>query len=114
MRNADIYAGENCIVLHLMTNCIFPACATISKIKDNMWYFNRLIVPKSARNKGFATRLMEMLIELLDEKKIVLINEVQGTGDLNNDQLVTFYKKYGFKETEHPYRLIRNPEMDDT
>lgn len=109
MREVNTYVGENCIVLNLKTNCIYPACAIISKMRDNKWYFDRLMVPKEARHKGFASRLMQKLVELLDEKDIELINEVHGRGDLNNDQLVVFYKKYGFRETERPYRLLRLP-----
>lgn len=109
MNDVETRIGENCIVLYLNTSCIFPACATITRICGNTWYFNRLIVPKAARHKGFASCLMKKLIKLLDEKKIILINEVSGHGDLNNDQLVVFYKKYGFKETDRIYRLIRKP-----
>ncbi|CCO08742.1 GNAT family N-acetyltransferase [Desulforamulus hydrothermalis] len=109
MRDIKVYAGENCIVIHVKTNYLFPACATISRLHDNVWYFNRLIVPKCTRRQGLAGELMKKLVTLLDDNKIILINEVQGTGDLNNDQLVIFYKKYGFFETDRPYRLIRLP-----
>lgn len=84
------------------------ACAEIShttyyidlldkKIED-AWFFNRLFVPSEMRNKGIATQLMNRLIEILDEYNICLINTVNAYGDLNEDQLITFYKKFGFKE----------------
>lgn len=80
--------------------------AEISKLNfnDNIYYFNRLIVHQSLRNKGIASALMNKLIEVLDCNKITLICDINPYGDLDLNQLITFYGKYGF---------IKNPEYDN-
>lgn len=87
--------------------------ADISKMgfdnTKNIYYFNRLIVPQPLRGKGVATLLMKKLIEILDIEKIILICEVNPYGDLNEEQLFKFYKKYGFVDDESFKSLIRFP-----
>lgn len=83
--------------------------ATISNT-GNEWYFNRLIVHESMRNKGIAKILMNELIEILDNKQIILINDINPYGDLNFKQLVKFYNKYNFKKSEFKGRFIRYPK----
>lgn len=103
------YIGNDNITLHIYDETLYsmasieisyiPICADLLDydIKDS-WFFNRLIVPPNMRNKGIATKFMTRLIEILDEKDMRLVNTVNPYGDLNEDQLITFYKKFGFKE----------------
>jgi len=81
---------------------IYRACAEISRLKDNQWYFNRLLVPESLRNKGYATQLLKKLLAIVKEKDIELILEINPYGDLNFEQLEKLYLKHGFvKHEEH-------------
>jgi len=72
---------------------------------DNVWYFNRLFVPKQIRKKGIASRLLQELVKIMEEDKIIMICEINAYGDLEEEELVDLYKKYGFKETPDEYLL---------
>lgn len=74
---------------------------------DNVWFFNRLFVPSQIRDKGVATKLMQELVKVLDEQKIILICEVNPYGDLNEEQLKKLYTRYGFKNTNEGYMIYK-------
>lgn len=74
------------------------AVAEISPIEGNQWWFNRLFVNPSFRNRGIATSLMAELCEILDEKQITLLCAPNPYGDLDLKQLTKFYKNFGFKK----------------
>lgn len=79
---------------------------------DKVYYFNRLIVHNSLRNKGIATALMTKLISILDEEKIILHCDVNPYGELNMEQLISFYGKFGFIKDIYfnvSEKLIRYP-----
>lgn len=76
------------------------AVAEISKLPDKTWYFNRIFVPDKYRNHGIATKLMEKLIDIVNEHKIVICCDINPYGDLSYSQLKQFYKKYGFIEDD--------------
>ena len=80
--------------------------AEISRIDSGEWYFNRLNVPVTMRNKGVATSLMKQLIIEADKKGITIVCDINPYGDLNKKQLQEFYKKFGFVEHDI-YDLIR-------
>lgn len=74
-------------------------------LNGDVWYFNRLNVPKCLRNKGIATKMMKEFIKIIDDKNIIMICDVNPYGDLNEQQLIEFYKNFGFKET-----LLKNSD----
>lgn len=82
--------------------------ASISNMGDH-WCFNRLVVHQRLRGQGIATKLMGRLTETLDRQQILLVNDVNPYGDLSFQQLIRFYKKFGFVETDTPGRLVRYP-----
>ena len=84
------------------------AVAEASLMNTGEWYFNRLSVPISMRNKGIATLLMTNFQNEIDKKKAVVVCDVNPYGDLNRKQLNTFYKKFGFVKHKF-YDLIRYP-----
>ena len=65
---------------------------------EGCWYFNRLFVRNKFRGLGVATELMKKLINFIEEKKILLVCDVNPYGDLTKEQLISFYKKFGFQE----------------
>ena len=103
------YIGNDNITLNFINKELNQsACIEISHLPsfkdlldediDDCWFFNRLFVSPKIRNQGIATKLMNRLIEILDEKNICLVNTVNSYGDLDQDQLITFYKKFGFRD----------------
>ena len=97
----------------------FPGCAELSELdyvlispiptNDRPWfYFNRLFVNQKIRRMGVATDLMTQVINWADTEKFNIFIEINPYGDLDFDQLVNFYKKFGFTQQElSPVCLIR-------
>ena len=79
------------------------------KERKNIWYFNRLFVPPNMRGKGVATQLLKCLQEILINKKIFLICEINPYGDLDYSQLEALYVKNNFKKINDESFLIFNP-----
>lgn len=77
---------------------VFGVIDDIPEIRDlkNWWFFNRLFVPEKLRRRGLATKLMEQVVTWADQEKINILNTINPYGDLNLEQLIHFYSKYGF------------------
>ena len=73
-------------------------CANTSRIHDNVFYFNRLFVQPKFRNQGYATQMLETLLIRFKERHYVLALDINPYGDLNYEELETFYMKHGFKK----------------
>lgn len=69
------------------------------KLKNsNDWYFfNRLNVPSIYRNQGYGSKLMDQTIRWADQEKVNIINTLNPYGDLNMEQLIKFFTKFGFE-----------------
>lgn len=72
---------------------------------DNVWYFNRLFVPKQLRSTGIANKLLMELVKVMEEDKITMVCDVNSYGDLDEEQLINLYRKYGFNDTGDGYLL---------
>lgn len=82
--------------------------ADIYNLRGNVWYFNRINVPKQLRNSGLATKMMKELVTIMKQEKIIMICDVNPYGDLNEKQLKRFYEKFGFKNSNQGYMLFNN------
>jgi predicted N-acetyltransferase YhbS len=76
--------------------------------KPTFW-ISRLSVPEKLRNKKIATTLMTELINWLDNNEYNAIICANPYGDLNLNQLIKLYSKFGFTFNEHNigYRLYQ-------
>jgi len=74
-------------------------------IRDTLFNFN--ILP-AYRNRGYASAFMEKIIEHNGKLKRLHANSCDLKNGLQTDELVKFYKKYGFKvkNTTHPYGIL--------
>lgn len=63
-------------------------------------YINRLVVSENVRNRGIATKMMEKLVEVVDQKGVDVVLEINPYGDLDREKLEIFYKKFGFTESQ--------------
>lgn len=77
------------------------------KLKPPIFYFNRIKARKEGIGEG--SLLMKKLIEILDNKKISVVNELNPYGKLNMNALEKFYSKFGFKKIEKGL-MIREPK----
>lgn len=71
----------------------------ITEYKRPTYYFNRLVVPTTFRNKGHATALMQEVVAWFDENECDIVLDINAYGDLDLDQLIKFYSKFGFTRT---------------
>jgi GNAT superfamily N-acetyltransferase len=91
----DLHSGT--IDMALMDNTTLPNTRKIKKRGQVWYYFNRLVVHGKIRHQGIATRLMQEMVEWVDYKKINVLLEINPYGDLDLEQLIIFYGKFGFK-----------------
>ena len=80
---------------------MYPALFEMPKEIDTSrtwYYFSRIFVHRKIRNKGHATRLMQQLIEWADTYDYHIFCDINPYGDLTLEQLIVFYKKFGFKQ----------------
>ena len=74
----------------------------VSFYKDNEFYLQDLWTPEEDRRKGQAQRLMLQVTAWADENKAKLILTVEsGSKELTEEDLFSFYGKYGF--TRQPF-----------
>ena len=65
----------------------------------NQMYFNRLYVRPEHRRKGFGTKLLTRLLEIIKEKDLELQLDINPYGDMDYAQLESFYMKHGFEKS---------------
>ena len=85
------------IDMGLMDNTTLPNSRKIKRRRQVWYYFNRLVVHGKIRKKGVGTRLMQEMIDWADYKKINIILEINPYGEMDLEQLIIFYGKFGFK-----------------
>lgn len=110
MNDLNVVNTNDYVSVSMIVDKSYLASAEVSRLDDNYWYFNRLIVPPNIRNRGIATKIMKQLIKVLDEKSITLVCDINPYGDLDFDKLHEFYCKYGFIDDDK-FNLIRHPEV---
>ena len=67
----------------------------------DIYFFNR--VKSNKPGHGGGTKVMKQLLNKIDSLGIPLLNHVNPYGNLSMDQLVEYYKKYGFVQYSPEY-----------
>ena len=75
-------------------------------VTGTWYYFNRLLVNENIRGRGLATKLMSRVIFWADTEDVNILNELNPYGGLNMDQLISFYKKFGFEQPNNNIPLM--------
>ena len=75
----------------------------------NWRIINRLNVPEAHRRKGIATELMQRECDDANLNGTTLILQVAPSGGMDFDQLVAFYRKFGFRTHQQSGMMIRRP-----
>lgn len=78
-------------------------------LKSPVFFFNRLIVNEKKRGSGIGTEIMNKLVEILNKKKITVVNQVNTYSPKDHDKKIEFYKKFGFKVISEEV-MIRKPK----
>lgn len=77
------------------------SASEMSAIDDTIWFYNRLIVNRDMRDRGYGSILLSKTVEFCKVNNLNLLCGVNPYGDLDFDQLRDFYIKHGFQETEN-------------
>jgi len=64
------------------------------KLSGPVFWFSRL--KAKVEGEGEGTKLMERLVEILDERQITVVNGLNPYGEMDMEALTRFYTGYGF------------------
>lgn len=68
------------------------------------WTITRINVPPGDdRGKGYGSKLLDSILEDADTERVILQLEVSSSDGLTYDQLVNWYKRRGFRQTNTGY-----------
>lgn len=76
------------------------------KLTEPIFWFCRL--KAKVERQGEGTKLMKRLVQILDERKITVVNGPNAYGSMSLEQLKIFYRKYGFKDVDEGI-MVRYP-----
>jgi hypothetical protein len=76
----------------------------------DIFFFHRLKVVKY--NEGRAKLLMSQLIKILDGRQLSAFNSVNPYGPMSMNDLVLFYKRYGFELRFGENGMFRTPQLN--
>ena len=105
--SVSFHAVENGMSIGVIDASLSPSDVLINgeSIKDS-WYFNRIFVKPQCRKRGIASKLMTEFISFIRKKKIFMVCDINAYGDMDREQLSTFYQKFGFVEVPLSYHDI--------
>lgn len=88
-------------------NDVNVAIGDVRIVDGKYWIFNILTDPQS-RGEGLATAILQQIVADHDGQHCLYVQVTPEKGQpLNTQQLVQWYKKFGFRETEVPHILVR-------
>lgn len=79
---------------------------------NGVFYFSRLNVPEKLRGRCIGKSLMEKTIDFCEEKNYMLINTVNPYGEMNLEELNSFYEKSGMKLLNEDGLLIYSKNLN--
>jgi ribosomal protein S18 acetylase RimI-like enzyme len=71
------------------------------------WTISRINVPREHRGKGYGSQLLTQILADADKENAELWLEVSPSDGLSYSQLVTWYERYGFSESNYGYLVRR-------
>lgn len=107
---------KNCFVLHIpdrperMPQIAIADLTGLGDMVPGTMTITRINVPTWARGQGYGSKLLREILDAADTEETPLSLEVMPSGPLDYDELVRWYKRYGFRETVRwPGIYIRRP-----
>lgn len=67
------------------------------------WTITRINVPSIHRGKGYGSKLLDSILKDADIERVILQLEVSPSDGLSYDQLINWYKRKGFRQTNIGY-----------
>lgn len=75
------------------------------------WTITRINVPRAARGRGLASKILDEIIADADAEGVELWLEVSPSDGLNYIQLVDWYKRHGFESRDGYGSMRRRPSV---
>lgn len=87
------------------------AIADLSEWGNNCYFIHRINVPKNERGKGYGSKLLKMICDEADKENAILMLQIVSSGEMSDEDLTEWYRKYGFVELPSEYAFIRYPKI---
>jgi len=84
---------------HIRLSPIRIAVLDVCLVED-FFLITRINVPVEFRSQGYGTALMEKVTEDADLEEVTLALEICPYGELDYDQLQSWYERFGFEEVD--------------
>lgn len=78
---------------------------------NNIYFFNRLNVPRPMRGKGISHKLLESTLNYMLENNGLIINVVNNYGDMGKENLIKLYEKSGFRLLHEQGLMIYHKDL---
>ena len=77
---------------------------------DGEIWLNRLIIPDEDRNKGYGSKILDMLKQYCNERNICIKLLADSCYGSEINRLVNFYKRFGFEPYKERTKSKKNPQ----
>lgn len=103
----NVFSDLESITVQISNGIVSIGIAEASWVEDfNAYYFNRIFVNPKYRGKGYGTKLINLILNVIDEKKSKLLLDINPYGDMSYDDLEAFYVRHGFKDIGNHYLYV--------
>lgn len=94
----QITETETTIYVYITEKYSIIASSECSEISDE-WFFNRLYVRPEYRGKGYGSKVLDKMLELVKKRNIILELAINPYGEMTYNELEAFYLHHGFKKS---------------
>lgn len=93
-----------------LSNPIGLAVADLVMLDNGQMLMTRINVPSAHRGKGVGSRLLGEVTLKADEARCTVVLEVSPSGDMNRDDLISWFSRNGFSVVDGTGNtMIRKP-----
>lgn len=86
------------------------AILDISQWSNSHYLICGIDVPSPFRKRGYGTQLMNEVCKEADSNKVILFLTVASSGEMSDEELMDWYKKFDFISIKKSHLMIRYPK----
>jgi ribosomal protein S18 acetylase RimI-like enzyme len=79
---------------------------------DDLVYITRIVVPKALRGQGYGSMVLERACRDADNEGVTLHLQVEASGGMTDDELILWYRRYGFEIWKNQKKYMVRPPKD--
>jgi predicted GNAT family N-acyltransferase len=88
---------------------VVSSCLVRANPSGKWMKVSRVRTRKQFRGKGYATQVLQKVIEVFGKTELRLSPHPDNTGGLEYEQLRAFYRRFGFCDVDGQKRMVRLP-----